>query len=130
MPSATVKNINGGIKWVCGLLLFNHQKHYICTTKMTMATKLGRMVVYLNGIPSIKSHTTLIVWSCEIMWQTKTTIPPLPLAYGHQTWQGGNLSWKVLTHKVIWHFNDVVLHDVVTNWKHFTSSATIPIIFW
>ena len=42
-----------------------------------MATKLGRMVTYLDGLLSIKSHDPLITWFCEITRQTETTISPL-----------------------------------------------------
>ena len=39
-----------------------------------MATKLGRMVIYVKGLRLIKSHVLLVTWSCEIMGQTKTII--------------------------------------------------------
>ena len=51
--------------------------HYISTTRVPMATKLGRMVIYLDGILSLKSKNPLITWSCHITWQTKTIISPL-----------------------------------------------------
>ena len=31
-----------------------------------MATKLGRMVTYFDGIIPIKSHDPVITWSCDI----------------------------------------------------------------
>ena len=33
---------------------------------MPMATKLGRMLTYLDELLLIKSHDPLIKWSCEI----------------------------------------------------------------
>ena len=36
------------------------------TTRVSMATNLGRMVTYLDGILPIKSHDPLITWSCKI----------------------------------------------------------------
>ena len=43
-----------------------------------VATKLGMMVTYLDGLLALKSYDPLITWSCEIKWQTKTIISPLP----------------------------------------------------
>ena len=53
------------------------QNHYI---SMPVATKLGRMITYLDRLLAIKSHDLLITWSCEITWQTNhfistTTVP-------------------------------------------------------
>ena len=31
-----------------------------------MTTKLGRMLTYLEGLLTIKSHNALIIWSCKI----------------------------------------------------------------
>ena len=45
---------------------------------MSMATKLGRMVTYLECLPPIKVLIPLVTWSCKISWQTKTIIYPLP----------------------------------------------------
>ena len=104
--------------------------HFISTKTMSIATKFSRMVTYLMG-------NIIITWSCEITWQTKIIVYPLPQclwlsnlagwvyihcgasfhkvtrcfvtwfhksceildllhlnydkAYGHQTWQCGNL---------------------------------------
>ena len=35
-------------------------------------------------------------------------------AYGHQTWQDGNLPWWTPAHKVTWLFDHVILRDNVT----------------
>ena len=43
-----------------------------------MATKLGRIVTYLDGLLTIESHDPLITWSCEITWKSNITISPLP----------------------------------------------------
>ena len=43
-----------------------------------MATKPGWMIIYPDGLLQIKSHKSLITWSCKIMWQTKTITPPIP----------------------------------------------------
>ena len=39
-----------------------------------MATKLARMVIYLDRLLIIKSYKGLIRWSCKVTWQTKTII--------------------------------------------------------
>ena len=55
-----------------------NENHYISTTRVTIATKLGRMITYFDGLLPITSHDTLISLSCEITWQTKTIIFPIP----------------------------------------------------
>ena len=51
--------------------------HYISITRVPMATKLGKMITYLDWLLLIKSHDPLISWSCKITLQNKTTISPL-----------------------------------------------------
>ena len=52
--------------------------HYISITTMPMATKLGKLVTWHEGLPPIMLLDPLVTWSCEIMWQTKIIISPLP----------------------------------------------------
>ena len=40
--------------------------------------KRGRKMIYLEQILTIKSHGHIIMWSCEITWDTKIIIYPLP----------------------------------------------------
>ena len=42
-----------------------------------MASKLGRVVTYHEGLPPIKSYDPLNTWFFEITWQTKTIMPLL-----------------------------------------------------
>ena len=44
-----------------------NENHYISSTRLPMATKIGQMVTYLDKILPIKSHELLITWSCRIM---------------------------------------------------------------
>ena len=44
------------------------------TKRVTVSTKLGRMVNYINWILFIKPHDILITWPHEIMWYKKTLI--------------------------------------------------------
>ena len=60
-----------------------------------MASKLGRMRTYLAELLPIKSHDARIMLSCEITWQIKTIISPLPqflwplsVAAWQLTWMG------------------------------------------
>ena len=46
-----------------------------------MATKLGRMVTYLDELLHLKSHDALIAWSCNITWHTKTIISLAPVLF-------------------------------------------------
>ena len=62
------------------MVLWDHvtkYKHYISSTAPPMATKLGRMMTYLDWLLPIKSHDHMITWSCKITWQTKVIIYPL-----------------------------------------------------
>ena len=51
----------------------------ISATTVHMATKLCKMVTYLDGLLPIKLHDPLITWLCEILGKTKTIISPLTL---------------------------------------------------
>ena len=62
------------------------KSHYTSTTRVLMATKLGSMITYLDGLLSIKSHDPVISWLCEITWPTKTIYLQYHSAYGHQIW--------------------------------------------
>ena len=65
---------------------------YNSTTRVAMTTILGRMVTYLDGLLPIQSHDPLIMWSCEIMWQAKTSISPL----AHCLWPRNLLGWLLI----------------------------------
>ena len=41
----------------------------VCITRVSMATKLGRMIASLNGLLPIMSHDPLITWPCKIRGQ-------------------------------------------------------------
>ena len=62
------------------------KSHYTSTTRVLMATKLGSMMTYLDGLLPIKSHDPVISWLCEISWPTKTIYLQYHSAYGHQIW--------------------------------------------
>ena len=44
--------------------LQHHLKYYMSTTKMPIATKLGKIVTYHEGLLPIKSHDFLIMCTC------------------------------------------------------------------
>ena len=46
--------------------LINENQH-VSTNRVPMATKLDKMVTYLNEFLPIKSYEFLIKWSCEFM---------------------------------------------------------------
>ena len=56
-----------------------------------MVTKIDMIVTYLDRSPPIKLLNPLIMWSCEIPWQTKNIYLNYYSLYGHQTWQGNDL---------------------------------------
>ena len=54
------------IKQVLVTLSHQRSRKNISTTSVLMATKIGRMVTYLDGLLTAKSHDPLITWSCKI----------------------------------------------------------------
>ena len=59
-----------------------NESHYISIIRVYMATKLDRIVTYLNGLLLLYTSDSLITCSCYITWQIKnisllstTTIP-------------------------------------------------------
>ena len=73
---------------------------------MLMVTKFGTVLTCYDWLPS-----NMIIWSNRL---SKTRDKQKSCfyyqsAYGHQTWQGGNLQWWVPTHKATWPFDYVVL---------------------
>ena len=53
-------------------------KHGDSITTISMATKLGRMVTYLDYFLPIESNDHIISWFCEISSQTKNILSVLP----------------------------------------------------
>ena len=45
--------------------------------------------------------------------------------YGHQTLEDSSSSWWATTHKVIWHFDDVVLQGQTTNQHHYIFTTRV-----
>ena len=122
-----------------------------------MATTLGRMVTYLEGLLTIKLHNALITWSCKatlshckatyisttrvpmttwswfwkVTWQTKIIIYSQPECLWLQTWQIDNLTRWVRTYKVRSPFYHVVLQDHLkghlTSENHYISTTTVSV---
>ena len=42
-----------------------NKNHHISITRVSVATKLGRMIASLDGILAIMSHDPSITWPCE-----------------------------------------------------------------
>ena len=89
---------------------------------MSMATKLGRMVTYLECLPPIKVLIPLVTWSCKISWQTKTIIYPLPQCLWPPDlpvwWLTLRGSYHIVTRPLI------RLLDHVIIWKFYFSTFT------
>ena len=87
----TIKSHNVLIIWSCKVMW--QTKIIISSTRVTMTTKLDRMVTYFETlkkksyihmndnltwwVTTYKLHQPLITWSCKIKWKTKTIISPL-----------------------------------------------------
>ena len=84
------------------VVLWDHttkKSHFISTTTVPMATKLSRVVSYLQALQTIKLYHAFITWSCKATWQSKTIIIQLPQCLCHQFWKDGKLSWWTPTRK-------------------------------
>ena len=60
--------------WSLGIVKSRDKLKHISTITMPLATKLRRMVTYLNGLLPIRSNNCLITWSCKVTLQTKIII--------------------------------------------------------
>ena len=55
-----------GFKGACEILFFNYQKHFISTITVLLATSLGRMVTYQEGLLLIKPDEHFNKWLREV----------------------------------------------------------------
>ena len=86
--------------------------NHISTTTVPIATKLGRMIICLDGLLPVKSHDCLITWSWEITRQNKTTISPL----SERLWLPNLAEW--------WHtLMGSCLQSHITLWSHIVRSC-------
>ena len=97
----------------------SNKNHWISFTRVPMATKLDRIVTYLDGILPIKSHDSFITWSWEIMLQTKTTISPIPQCLWPPNLVGRWLTLSGSHPQSYLNIDHLVLLNQVTNWKHY-----------
>ena len=108
------QNCRGGVlKWVAPThnvtWPFHHMvlrdnvtnwKHYIFTTRVPMAIKLGRMVTYRNDLRSKKSEESCVKQEhLNLHYHDE---------YDYQTWQIGDLLWGATIDLVTWFFNHMI----------------------
>ena len=82
-----------------------------------MNTKTGRLVTYDNGKPFMKSHSTMRIWSRDVIRQIKNVISPLLQGKWPPNFAG---SWFMGRVTYPWSWGDV------TNWKRNISSSENP----
>ena len=68
-----------------------NENRYISITKVPIDTKLGSMVIYLDGLLSIKSLERLITWFVRSSEKLKPLYLKYHCASGLQTLQDGDL---------------------------------------
>ena len=92
---------------------------------MLMPTKLGRVAIYNKELLSIRSQGPLIRWSFRSHEQLNLLYFYYHKAYGHQTWESGDLLWETFTHKFT---NPVNTWSREVTWeiKKHISTTTIP----
>ena len=81
----------------------------------------GRMVTYLEGILTIKSHNARIMWFYKLKWQTNIIISTLPECLWHQTGQNVDILSDAPNHKAIRCCVHMALQGYVTNKNHSTT---------
>ena len=59
---------------------------------MSMATELGKVVIYDEVLPTIKQHNPLITMPCKITYKLKSLHFHYHNAYGYLIWQVGDLT--------------------------------------
>ena len=85
---------------------------------------MARIVTHLDGLLLMKSHESLITWSYEITWQTKTIICPLPQYLWQPNLPGWRLALSGSYHKVTWPLARWSYLDHMTIWKLCISTFT------
>ena len=102
-----------------------NSNHYNSTTRESMATKVVRMVAYLDGLLSIKSRDTLITWSWGIAWHPKTIISSLPQCLFMATKFGSMASYieEVLTKR---QYNALITWSCKVTWQTKTIIYPLP----
>ena len=68
-----------------------------------MSIKLGRVVIFHEGLPPTKLHDKLKTY---LHYQS---------GYSHKTWENGNILFGVPVHKVTLRFDHMVLLDHMKN---------------
>ena len=64
-----------GLARSCNVMFFSC---CITTNTRPMATKLGKVMIYYKKLQFIKPHKLLNMWLCEVPWQIKISLSPLP----------------------------------------------------
>ena len=91
---------------------------------MPIATKLGRVVTYIDRLLLIKSHCSWLTLSCKITWQIKNIISSLPLCLLPPI---PTECWLTI-HNVTWSFKLVVTWGHAKNWIYYVSHIPTPIV--
>ena len=94
---------------------------------MPIATKHGRVVIYLEGLQIRKPYNALITRSWKVPYKQKPLYLFYQSAYGLQSWQDGNLTWQAPTYKFTWPFDHMVLQGHETNKNHFMFTSIVPL---
>ena len=89
--------------------------------------KLEMVITYNNGLPPIKSHDSLITWSCEITRQIRSLFFHYQSAFDQQNRRDDNLPGWDLTHKVTWPFYHVIFRYNVAKRNHYISTTIMHI---
>ena len=88
---------------------------YIFITKRPLAIELGKVVSYY-GTSTYKvkqPFKTRVILRSRYKWKTFYLL--YHNAWSHQCYQGNDLGWVALNHKVTWSFKQVVVWGNVTN---------------
>ena len=80
------------------MALRGHTTNEMCdisTFTRPVDTKHGKVMIYCEGRPPIKSHKPSKTWSHEVTWQIGKIISPLHKVYSNKNWLGGEFREEV-----------------------------------
>ena len=86
--------------WWCMVIWKIKSAIYLWQTARSMATKLGKLVAYVEVKGPKKLHFRLTSWSQKVTWQNKKKYLFLQNMYDHRTLQGADV-WSEVHNKFI-----------------------------
>ena len=104
-----------------------NENHYISTTKVPLATKLGRMVTYFERLLTIKLYYTLVTWSCKVCEKQKSLYIHNQGAYGYKI---GRMITYLNVYLPIKPHHPLITWSFKITWRTKTIISPLPQCLW